>query len=221
MVVGYISVSYLDRVDAGRALAREIAKSNEKADLVLGVARGGVVVAREIADALSGALDVIVPRKIGAPYEPELAIGAISVWGDATVVDRNLVRMVGADDEFIAREIEAQREESERRLLAYRGAVSPPDFHDLNIIVVDDGIATGYTIQAAAQGLRNLGAAGIVVAAPVGAPDSVARLANIVDRVICPLQPDTFFAVGSWYRDFPQVSDEEVITILREYRGRT
>jgi len=214
-------MSYLDRVDAGRALAQEIAKSNEKADLVLGVARGGLVVAREVADSLGAALDVIVPRKIGAPYQPELAIGAISVWGDATVTDLNLARMVGADDDFIAREIEAQREESERRLLAYRGAVSPPDFHDLDIIIVDDGIATGYTIQAAAQGLRNLGAGGIVVAAPVGAPDSVARLANIADRVICPLQPDAFFAVGSWYRDFPQVSDEEVVDILRGRHGPT
>ena len=214
-------MSYLDRVDAGRALAQEIAKSNEKADLVLGVARGGLVVAREVADSLGAALDVIVPRKIGAPYQPELAIGAISVWGDATVTDLNLARMVGADDDFIAREIEAQREESERRLLAYRGAVSPPDFHDLDIIIVDDGIATGYTIQAAAQGLHNLGAGGIVVAAPVGAPDSVARLANIADRVICPLQPDAFFAVGSWYRDFPQVSDEEVVDILRGRHGPT
>jgi len=214
-------MSYLDRVDAGRALAQEIAKSNEKADLVLGVARGGLVVAREVADSLGAALDVIVPRKIGAPYQPELAIGAISVWGDATVTDLNLARMVGADDDFIAREIEAQREESERRLLAYRGAVSPPDFHDLDIIIVDDGIATGYTIQAAAQGLRNLGAGGIVVAAPVGAPDSVARLANIADRVICPLQPEAFFAVGSWYRDFPQVSDEEVVDILRGRHGPT
>ena len=127
--------------------------------------------------------------------------------------------MVGADDEFIAREIEAQREESERRLLAYRGSVSPPDFHDLDIIIVDDGIATGYTIQAAAQGLRNLGAGRIVVAAPVGAPESVARLANIADRIICPLQPDAFLAVGSWYRDFPQVSDEEVVDILRGRHG--
>ena len=210
-------MTYMDRVDAGRALARELTTSNETGDIVLGVARGGVVVAKEVADALSVPLDVIVPRKIGAPYEPELGIGAISIWGDAVIVDGSLARVTGADPDYISREIQAQREESERRLLAYRGKADPPDLRGINAIVVDDGVATGYTLQAAVQGLRNLGTGRIVIAVPVGAPDALDRLAEVADNVICPIRPSAFYAVGSWYTEFPQVSDEQVVAILREY----
>ena len=195
-------------------LAEEMIALQETGDLVLGVARGGLVVAREVADALNLSLDVIVPRKIGVPGEPELAIGAISLWGDAVVLDEGLRHAVGAHDEFIDEEIIAQRLESERRLIAYRGAVEPPPLVGRDIILVDDGIATGYTVQAAVVGLRELGAGRIVVGAPVGAPESVSRLATIADRVICPLRPAAFYAVGNWYADFPQVSDEEVTMIL-------
>jgi len=213
-------MGYLDRVDAGYALARKINEMGEKGDLVLGVARGGLIVAREVSEALSAQLDVIVPRKIGAPYEPELAIGAISLWGDATVIDSILARMVGATEEFINNEIIAQRQESQRRLLIYRGTVEPPDFCGRDVILVDDGIATGHTLQAAVEGLRNLEAGKIVIAVPVGAPDAVERLSDIADRVVCPLQPSAFFAVGSWYQKFPQVTDEEVVETLRGYRGK-
>ena len=204
----------MDREQAGRILARELAQAGETADIVLGAARGGLVVAAQISSILNLPLDVIVPRKLGAPDQPELAIGAISIWGDAVLIDEYTARYTGASPEYIDQEIKAQRMESERRLLAYRGSVDPPDFRGKRVILADDGIATGYTIQAAAEGLKKLNAARVVIASPVGAPDSVVRLQKAADEVICPLQPEPFFSVGSWYSHFPQTTDEEVLEIL-------
>ncbi len=211
---------YKDREQAGQILAQEFLNTGEKADLVLGAARGGLVIAFQISDLLKLPLDVIVPRKIGAPMQPELAIGAISIWGDAILIDDNIARYTGATPEYIEREIQLQKQESRRRLIIYRGSIEPPDFTNKYVILADDGIATGYTIQAAAEGLKKMGASKITIAAPVGAPDSVSRLKHCADEVICPLRPENFFSVGSWYDYFPQTTDDEVVELLKRQSDR-
>lgn len=210
---------YETRQQAGRELAALLERFRGSDSIVLAIPRGGVVVAYEVAKTLDLELDVIVPRKIGAPGQPELAIGAVASWGDHDVIlDDQSIRILGVSREYIEQEVERQLAEVARRLVAYRGTSAPPRVEGRTVILVDDGIATGYTTRAAAIALRNLKAGSIVLAVPVAPPDSLAALKSCVDEIVCPKTPYPFLAVGYWYHSFEQVSDEEVIALLRSAR---
>jgi len=206
---------FADRREAGRRLAGALASLAGPGTLVLGVPRGGVVVAAEVARALGAPLDVVVARKIGAPGEPELAVGAV-VGGEAEpLVDEALIRYLGIPRHYLQRAAAAERSEIQRRTRAYRGERPPPALEGRVVIVVDDGIATGYTMRAALIALRRQGPARLVVAAPVAPPSTCRELERFADQVVCLLQPDPFMAVGAWYASFDQVDDAEVTALLR------
>lgn len=211
-----------NRVQAGRLLAEALEEYEGTDTLVLAIPRGGVVVAYEVATALGLDLDVIVPRKIGAPGQPELAIGAVASWGNHEfVLDEQAVSYLGVSPRYIEQEVQAQLEEISRRLRAYRETSAPPSVEGRSVILVDDGIATGYTTRAAAIALRKLQASHIVLAVPVAPPESLKALQSYVDEIVCLSTPSQFYAVGYWYRDFAQVSDDEVIALLRASRSHT
>lgn len=208
---------YQDRTEAGRELADVL--KDELPDpgdaIVLGLPRGGVPVAYEVARALDLPLDLIVVRKLGFPDQPELAMGAIAS-GDIRVMNERVSSMGRVDDETVEKVEEEEREELERREEAYRGDRSRPDLDGRTVILVDDGVATGSTAEAAIQAVRTQDPAEIVLAVPVSSPESASRLSDEADRVICPLQPEAFAAIGSWYQEFSQVSDDEVRSILEQ-----
>jgi len=204
---------FKDRNDAGRQLGVALYKFKEAPKtLVIGLPRGGVVVAYEVAKALHLPLDVIVPRKIGAPDNPELAIGAIA--GDTVQLDQALIAHLQVSPSFIEEEIVAERKEAERRLALFRKGKPSQDFTGFTILLVDDGIATGSTMRASIAYLKKMKAKHIVVAVPVGPPDTLAELKETVDEVICPYTPSSFYAVGQFYQNFPQTQDSEVIQLL-------
>lgn len=207
---------YRDRIDAGEHLAEALLAAGVVADgdtLVLGIPRGGVVAARIIADRLNASLDVVVPHKLGAPWNPELAIGAVAADGPP-VVDEHLIRMLRIPLSYVESETARQRTEIDRRLHAYRGSERVVDPAGRVCVVVDDGMATGSTVEAAVRALRARGAARIVVAVPVASASAVDRIRAVADDVVCPLVPEDFAAVGQWYERFDQVSDASVIATL-------
>ena len=206
---------FSDRVDAGKRLASALKDFSGKKGIVLAIPRGGVVVGYMIAKALNLPLDVIIPRKIGAPDNPELAIGAVAEDGTA-ILDGNLIKYLGVSREYIKEETERQKQEIGRRLKLYRQDASYPNLKGLDVIVVDDGIATGSTMKAALASVKNRGAASITVAVPVGPPSTIDELEKMADRVVCLHTPEFFQAIGEFYTDFSQTSDEEVIGLLRE-----
>ena len=209
-----------NRQRAGAELAQAMSGLKGTDSIVLAIPRGGVVVGYEVASALGLELDVIVPRKIPAPGQEELAIGAVASWGDhERILDEHSVRFLGVSEDYIQRQVQIQLVEVNRRLQAYRGTTDPPNVARRNVILVDDGIATGYTTRAAAVALRKLGAARLILAVPVGPPDSVEMLRPFVDELICLRTPTPFTAVGYWYHDFRQVSDSEVIELLERARS--
>ena len=210
------AIVFKDRREAGRQLAKALARRGYKGQdtLVLGIPRGGLVVADEVAKALSATLDVIIARKLRAPYQPELGIGAV-VNGDHLTVNEELSRAVGATQDYLNREVAYQKQEIERRLRFYRGERQAPEISGKTAIVVDDGIATGYTFRAALESLRQRNPVRLVAAAPVAALDSAGMLKAFADEVVCLHTPVSFFAVGAWYQNFDQVSDEEAAAILR------
>lgn len=211
---------FRDRADAGKALATELAQFKDTDCIVLGIPRGGVAVASEIAKALGAPLDVVTPRKIGAPGHAEYAVGAVSVWGESIFVNSEAIKRLGISESYIQTSATDALDESRRRLILYRGTDQPPLLSSRTVIVVDDGVATGYTVIAALSSLRSLGAEHLVLAVPVGPPDSIAELSGYADQVICPLQPPEFRAVGNWYREFEQLSDTEVLNILERNRNQ-
>lgn len=184
--------------------------------MVLAVPRGGVVVGREVAERLGVLLDVIVPRKLRAPYNPELAIGAVAEGGEA-VLDE-MAHGVGAA--YLEQETKAQRAEIARRIKAYRGGRPLPSLAGRTVIVLDDGIATGATLIAALRAVRAMAPAHLVAAVPVAPPESVARMAGEADEVVCLIAPEMFHAVGQFYEDFTQVEDAEVVALLSEGRQK-
>lgn len=205
-----------DRSNAGKQLARRLAGYQGSDVVVLAVPRGGVVIGYEVADAINAPLDVIVPRKLGAPGEPELAIGAVASWGDhEQVIDEHAVRMLHVSREYIEEETRRQLEEIHRRLIAYRGTTDPPQVQGKTVILVDDGIATGATLMAAVIALRRLSPRKIILAVPVAPPEAEARFRSVVDEFVVLETPTPFFAVGYWYEVFDQTSDEEVVRLLR------
>jgi putative phosphoribosyl transferase len=208
-----------DRLDAGRKLAEHLAEYRESDAHILGLARGGVVVGYAVADALNLTLHALVVRKLGAPFNPELAIGAVSETG-ALWLDENLVVATGASMQYIQREIENQVTEARRRQQAY--AIGPPleSVRGHCAIVVDDGIATGASALVGAQSARDLGASEVIAATPVASRQAVAMLRRTADRVIAVLTPEPFGAVGLYYRHFEQVTDDEVIDYLQRANSR-
>lgn len=206
---------FADRVAAGRALADALARKRLADPIVLALPRGGVPVGLQIAQALAAPLDLLLVRKIGVPYQPELAVAAV-MDGDAPVlvIDEPIRAETGVAREYIEREAQVQLAEIERRRRTYLGGRAPLPVAGKTAIVVDDGIATGTTMRAAVKGLRERKPARIVIAVPVAPPDTVAALRREVDDVVCLAQPEMFGAIGYFYRDFHQLSDEEVIDAL-------
>ncbi len=182
--------------------------------IVLGLPRGGVVVALEIALALKLPLDVWVTRKIGAPLNPELAIGSVDSDGNL-LLDENTVKLYEVSDRYIREEAGLQTEEIKRRYQEYRGVDTAPDVSGKTALVVDDGVATGYTMMAALKSVRNAGAAKIVCAIPVTSPRVKKKLDRMADEIACLSTPSYFSAVGEFYRNFAQVTDDEVIQSLK------
>lgn len=205
---------FRDRADAGRRLASSLAEYANRDDaVVLGLPRGGVVVACEVARALRLPLDVCVVRKLGVPGRPELAMGAIA--GDGTfVLDERIVVTLGVGDAHVRAVIESERAELQRRQRIYRGSAAEPAVAGNIAILVDDGLATGATMRVAAIALRRNNPKEIVVAVPVGPAPSCESLRDVADRVVCTYQPEPFVAVGLFYEDFGQTTDEEVQRLL-------
>src|SRR5260370_22809682 len=205
---------FRDRHEAGRLLAAKLAKYADRADvIVVALPRGGVPVAYEVASALDTPMDVFVVRKLGVPGYEELAMGAVATGG-VLVLNDQLVTRLGIPDHVI--DVVATREQQElaRRERLYRGGRSPPDVRGRTVILVDDGLATGATMHAAIQALRQQQPARIVVAVPTAAPETCEELRAEVDEVICAVTPEPFHSVGVWYRDFSQTTDEEVRELL-------
>lgn len=203
---------FADRVEAGARLAEALERFAGDDVVVLAIPRGGVVVGEVAARALGAPLDVVVPRKIGAPMNPELGIGAIAPG--IRVLDPRMIQMLGVTSDYLEREIQTQEREIERRERAYRGPRPPVDVRGKVAIVVDDGVATGGTAIAALRWARGAGAERVVLAVPVAPGRSLARLRDEADEVVVLSAPDPFSAVGEWYRSFRQTSDREVVEAL-------
>jgi len=207
--------AFRNRVAGGIALARELQKFADRDDvLILALPRGGVPVGYEVARALHVPLDVYLVRKIGAPGHEELAVGALASGG-VQVLDRELIRHLGITDADIERVATLEQAELRRRELRYRGDRPLPTLGGRTVILVDDGLATGSSMRAAIRAVRQQHPAHVVVAAPVGARSACEALAREADEVICAAMPEPFHAVGLWYEDFAQTSDEEVEALLR------
>lgn len=210
---------YLDRHDAGRQLVPLLGKWKNAGAVVFALPRGGVPVAVEVAKALGAPLDLLYVRKIGAPLEPELALGAIVDGGDPDIVlNEALIARLGVSRSVVNEITERELEEIERRRKRYGAGKSALMPTGRPAIVVDDGLATGATMRAAVKALRRRGATHVVVAVPVAPPDAVTALEADGAEVVCPLVTDRFFGVGAFYRDFRQLSDEDVSTALDELK---
>lgn len=209
---------FKDRADAGRQLAKPLLRFADRPDvLVLGVPRGGVSVAFEVATALHAPLDVCLSRKLGVPGQPELAFGAVAAGG-GRYLDQSLLCSIGISNAEVERITAEVRSELDRRATLYRGDRPPLQLAGKTVILVDDGMATGASIYAAAQALRLMQPAKLVVAVPVAPPATWAWLRTAVDEIVCLDLPDPFLAVGEFYQDFTQVEDEEVIELLQRSR---
>lgn len=209
-----MTIPYADREEAGRRLADGLQQYQGREDvLVLALPRGGVPVGYEIARSLNADLDLMLVRKLGAPYQPELAMGAIATGG-ARVLNRDIVTSLGIDETTIEEVADRERKELKRRERAYRGERPVPELQGKCVILVDDGLATGATMRAAVTAVRAQSPARIVVAVPVAPPDAVDALRGEADEVICPETPEVFYAISQWYQSFPQTSDEEVQALL-------
>jgi predicted phosphoribosyltransferase len=205
---------FSNRRDAGRQLAAQLLSLAAEQPLVIGLPRGGVPVAEEIAIALGGAtLEVLAVRKIGAPHNPEYGIGAIAEDG-TRVIDREAVAVLGIDGDALEEIVARESAELDRRVEAYRGDRPPLSLRGRTVIVVDDGVATGVTDTAALRAVRRCGPRRLVLAVPVCAPDSAARLRAEADQLVCLIEPQQLYGVGQWYADFSQVSDAEVLAAL-------
>jgi putative phosphoribosyl transferase len=204
---------FIDRADAGRRLAQRLQYLRADPVVVLGLPRGGVPVAYEVALALAAPLDVIVVRKLGVPYEPELGVGAIGEDG-VRVINEQVMRLAGTSASELAEVEVRERAELERRARLYRSGRSRTALKGRTVVVVDDGIATGSTARAACQVARAHGATRVVLAVPVAPPDCQSRLGADADEIVCLETPDPFFSIGQFYEDFAQTSDEQVVAYL-------
>lgn len=206
---------FRDRLQAGLLLAQRLTEyKDSKETVVLGIPRGGIVVAKKVADELKVPLDIVVTRKIGAPGQEELAIGAIGPQG-FKVLDQDLISRLGVEEEYINKKVEEERKKLEERIKIYRTGRRDLNLVGKTVILVDDGIATGATVEAAINYLREMEAKRVVLAVPVAPTDSLEKLEELVDELIALETPKDFFAVGQFYKNFPQVTDEEVIQFLK------
>ena len=209
-----------DRTEAGRRLAGLLGAYRSKPGvIVLALPRGGVVVGAEIASALGVPLDVLTVRKLGVPFQPELAMGAVASGG-VRVLHEDLIRGFGISREEVEAETASEKRELTRRERAYRGDRPPLDLAGKTVILVDDGIATGATMEAAISALRQRKVARIVVGVAVGPADTITRLRTLADEVVCPLAPEQFSALSLWYEAFPQTQDDEVKRLLSQVNSR-
>src|SRR5919108_4476633 len=204
--------TFRDRIDAGRRLADALVHLEGEEVVVLGVPRGGVEVAAEVAQVRGWPLDIVIPRKIGAPSNPELGLGAIAPG--VRVLDDRMIRSLQVSEAYLEKEIAAQEEEIRRRTEAYRGGRAPVPVAGTVAVVVDDGVATGGTAAAALRWARAAGGSRVVLAVPVAPREAVARLSKEADEVVTLATPEPFFAVGQWYEQFPQTADDEVVQLL-------
>ncbi len=209
-----MSLPFSDRTEAGRLLAQALSAYAGRTDvLVLALPRGGVPVAVEVAKALGAGLDLMIVRKLGVPYQEELAMGALASGG-ARVLNQDVVASLNLSEAIIDEVTRQEEQELVRRERAYRGERPFPEVRGRTVILVDDGLATGATMRAAVAALKQLQPAAIVVAVPVAPPDAAAKLRQEVDDFVCLATPENFYAVGQWYVDFSQLSDEEVRELL-------
>ncbi len=212
---------FKDRKQAGKRLAAALLKYKAENPLVLGIPRGGVPVAYEVAMALDAPLDIVVVRKLGAPGQPELGIGAV-VDGDHPqgVLNEEVMAALAVSQDYLDREVARQMKEIRRRQEAYRGGRTPEKVEDRTVIIVDDGIATGGSIRAAIRGVRRWKPKRLVLAVPVAPQESIESLRPEVDDIVCLSTPEFFGAIGEFYEDFGQTSDEEVTGLLDAARCR-
>ncbi len=211
-------MTFENRDEAGRKLAEEVRsrlgpRGEDERRIVLGLPRGGVPVALPVAEAIDASLDVLVVRKLGAPGHEEYAMGAIASGG-IEVLDESVVQRLGVEQDQLDRIVARERAELKRREQRFRGDRPDPELGGATVVLVDDGIATGSTMQAALDAVRKAGAERIVIAVPLAPQDTVQRLQRTADEVVCLTTPSPFFAVGQGYRDFPQVQDDEVAEML-------
>jgi putative phosphoribosyl transferase len=211
-------VPFTDRTEAGRRLAARLGHLRDADVVVLALPRGGFPVAAEVARALGAPLDAILVRKLGVPLQPELAMGAVGEDG-VLVLNEAIVRRAQVDEAELAEITDRARAEVERRARRLRPGRDRVSLAGRTALLVDDGIATGATARAACRVARAQGAARVVLAVPVGAPDTAARLRREVDELVCLETPEEFFGVGRWYADFPQVPDDEAVELLRRAGG--
>lgn len=210
-------MTYRDRRHAGQVLAAALKNLRGRDPIVLALPRGGVPVGFEVAQALGCPLDIVSVRKLGAPHQAELAVGAVvDTEPLQTVGNPQVMRVLGLGEAWLDQAAQAQTQELRRRRRLYVGDRSRPALADRQVILVDDGIATGASIRAALTALRQVRPAELVLAVPVAPPDVLKQLAPLCDRIVCPLRPDDFGAVGYYYDDFAQTPDEEVMRLLAE-----
>jgi len=211
---------FADRVEAGRELAKRLTHLRGQPVVVLGLPRGGVPVAAEVARALAAPLDVIVVRKLGVPFQPELAMGAVGEDG-AQVIDPQVIRMARVSADELTTIQERERAEVDRRAREYRAGRDRVPLAGRVAVIIDDGIATGSTAKAACQVARALGAARVVLATPVAPPDWQHRIGSDADEMVSVATPSPFYAIGEFYGDFSQTSDETVMACLTQQLGAT
>lgn len=205
---------FSDRIEAGRLLAKQLQDYAADSPLVLGLPRGGVPVAHEVASALKAELDVWIVRKIGAPWNPEVGVGAVAEGG-YVYLNQEILDGIGLSGPALTAAIDEQRREVEARVVKFRGSHPPPALRDRVVIVVDDGIATGGTVRAAVRSIRAQQPKTLVLAVPVAAADLASTLTSEVDRFVCLRTPRNLYAIGLWYDDFTQVPDREVLALLQ------
>lgn len=215
LVLGATAGAFKDRRDAGRRLAELLKRFRDQQPVVVGVPRGGVPVAAEVAHALDAPLDIAVVRKVGAPQNPEFAIGAVAEGG-AVVINRGIAHAVGLSDSDVQALIGRCERELEERVQRYRGERAPLELSGRTVILVDDGLATGRSATAALRSLRRRGATRVILAVPVAAAESAQALRDEADEIVCVEMPEDLWAVGFWYEDFRPTGDEEVSALLAE-----
>ncbi len=204
---------FADRVHAGRVLAQHLSGYRGSDTVVVGLPRGGVPVAAVVAEALGAPLEICVVRKVGVPGREELAMGAVAEGG-VLVIEPQIVQLARISEPDLQAVVAAKRAEVEERVRRFRGARPPADVHGKTVIVVDDGLATGSTARAALMSLRQQGAQHLVLAVPVASTESLQTLEAVADDVVCPHALTDFWAVGMWYDDFRQTSDQDVVDLL-------